>query len=138
MRIIHFEDVNIQFINDSIDRAIKDLPADIITYTYDDLRNNRVNPDSEACVLFLEAGQAQPIHSGWGLKKFKYFFSNSKIVLWASDTQYYRVNKLGLQTGDPELIDLVFELTPACVSWWEENNVLVTTIPWTIPRSIYN
>lgn len=141
MKIYHFIDYDTPFIRDSIGLAIQGLDQkfDICSYSYNDLKNDNVNKDNDNIILFLEAGQTQPYHSGWDLDKFKSYFPNSKVILFCSDTEYYHMNGGNLQFGNNNIdkVDLIFECTPQSATWLESFGLKVKVIPWTISRELY-
>lgn len=161
--IVHFTNEDTPFVNTTIDWAIKGLPyvendcdckchtnpfimhcepccnpRCVLSYTYDDLKNNKVKYYEDEVILFLEAGQTQEKHSRWTLKRFKQNFPNSKIVLFASDSIYYEVNNLGWQFGDEIVPDLIFEVMPQCVESFRSFGLNAECIPWTISRRLYS
>lgn len=142
MKLYHFVDWDISFIKDLGDAiaGLSSINSDlqVISYSYNNLRQNTVQREESPCILFLEGGQGQPHHSGWTIKKFKEYFPQSKVVVWLSDSQYYRVVTKQLQVDSPELIDLAFELTPACVPWINSFGIKTVTIPWTISRKLHD
>jgi hypothetical protein len=141
-KIIQFIDETIPFLRDSYSQAIKDLPLidsniEVVSYSYHFLRKNLIQEDTEPIVLFLEAGQLQPKHSNCDFGYFKWKFPNSKIVVWSSDLQYYLINENRFQFDGSDKVDLVFECTPSCQTWWSAIGVNSTSIPWTISKSLY-
>ena len=76
-KIVQFIDENIPFVRDSYHQAIKDLSSnqiEVISYSYDQLKKNELDVHENEVVLFLEAGQLQPKHSGWNVDRFKRHF----------------------------------------------------------------
>ena len=142
IKIIQFVETQYPFICDSYHSAIQNLHlidknVQTLSYTYDQLRNNQILSENNGVILFLEAGQLEPRFSGWNYKKFKSYFSDSKIVVWSSDLQYYQTNFGTMQFEDGDKIDLVFECTPYCRTWWSAIGVNSVSIPWTISKSLY-
>lgn len=142
MKIIQFVDENIPFVRDSYHRAIKDLSLidssiEIKSYTYYDLKKENIIGTKEELILFLEAGQLQPQHSGWNLLDFKGIYPNSKIIVWSSDFPYYWVNFKQFQFENADQVDFVFECTANYNQLWGSIGVKSVSIPWTISRHLY-
>ncbi len=146
-KIIQFIDYNIPFVRDSYHAAISSLktdwyaesPIEVINLSYDMLKTcPKMERVEDETILFLEAGQLQPKHSGWDLKRFKEYLPNGKVVVWSSDLPYYIHNGFRSQFNDSDKVDFVFECTPSMNKYWEYLGVKSVSIPWTISRKLHD